>query len=196
MRELDSIREKILDKTLYLVSHKGSYDVSVRDITQAAGVNVNAVNYYFGSKDQLLEEMEAFFVENYLAAYAVLDQELEDEEKLFLFANEVMEYTLSYPGIPFIFRSKLETEEEGIIKRFLDNQATPLSDRIDLLLTSVFGVRGAERQMLRIVFDAALVAPVSLGTGYQFDTAELTDVAVRHHYIRFLIRTLKGGIHR
>ncbi|MFC4312516.1 TetR/AcrR family transcriptional regulator [Steroidobacter flavus] len=47
-------REHLLDHAEALFAQRGFYGVSVRDITQAAGVDVSMINYHFGSKQELI----------------------------------------------------------------------------------------------------------------------------------------------
>jgi AcrR family transcriptional regulator len=47
-------RERLLDTAETLFAQRGFYGVSVRDITQAAAVDVSMVNYHFGSKQELI----------------------------------------------------------------------------------------------------------------------------------------------
>lgn len=47
-------KRKLLDAAEQLFAEKGFEAVSVRDITQLAKTNVAAVNYHFGSRDELL----------------------------------------------------------------------------------------------------------------------------------------------
>lgn len=194
MREFNTIQEKILDKTLFLVSQKGSYDVSVRDITREAGVNVNAINYYFGNKDNLLEKMDEFVIDNYIASYSVLDEDLDDENKLLLWANEVMEYTLQYPGIPFVFRSSLNSERSSKIKEFLEEKGVLLKEKVDELLKSIFCVEDESLQLARILLDSAVVYPAIFGIGFEFDVTKIKEKSYRHHYLKFAINTIKKGI--
>ncbi len=49
--------ERILDAAEKLFARRGFYGVSVRDITQDAGVDVALVNYHFGSKQELLDRV-------------------------------------------------------------------------------------------------------------------------------------------
>lgn len=66
-------RETILAATKELVARKGPLGTTVRDITTASGANVAAVNYYFASKDELVE----------LAAYEITrDINAERERRL------------------------------------------------------------------------------------------------------------------
>src|SRR5580692_2063793 len=46
-------KERILDAAERLFARHGFYGVSVRDITEAAGVDVALVGYHFGSKREL-----------------------------------------------------------------------------------------------------------------------------------------------
>ena len=50
----EATKEKILDAAERLFAQSGLERVSMRDITRAAGVNLAAVNYHFGSKDGLI----------------------------------------------------------------------------------------------------------------------------------------------
>ncbi len=50
-------REHILSVAERLFGEKGFDGTSVRDIAQAAGVNLAMISYYFGSKEKLLEAM-------------------------------------------------------------------------------------------------------------------------------------------
>src|SRR5580693_9018558 len=53
----DQTRAAILDAAERLYADRGFADVTLRDIVAAAGVNLAAVNYHFGSKDELIAEL-------------------------------------------------------------------------------------------------------------------------------------------
>jgi AcrR family transcriptional regulator len=53
---MDSVREKILNAAGRVFSEHGYKSATIRQICQAAEVNVAAVNYYFGDKEQLYLE--------------------------------------------------------------------------------------------------------------------------------------------
>lgn len=52
----EQISQRILDATVELVALKGPHLTTVRDITEMTGANVSAVNYYFRSKDELVQQ--------------------------------------------------------------------------------------------------------------------------------------------
>ncbi len=53
----DRTKAAILDAAERLYAERGFSDVTLRDIVAAAGVNLAAVNYHFGSKDELIAEL-------------------------------------------------------------------------------------------------------------------------------------------
>jgi len=54
--EQDDARARLIDAAIELFAKKGYEGTSVRDLATAAGVNVAAVSYHFGSKDELYHE--------------------------------------------------------------------------------------------------------------------------------------------
>jgi AcrR family transcriptional regulator len=55
----DRTRALILDAAERLYAERGFAEVTLRDIVAMAGVNLAAVNYHFGSKDELIAELFA-----------------------------------------------------------------------------------------------------------------------------------------
>ena len=67
-------KDRILNVAERLFASKGFHNVSLRTITGEAGVNLASVNYYFGSKDTLLE---AIFERRILPINKIRKDELE-----------------------------------------------------------------------------------------------------------------------
>ncbi|HVZ13903.1 MAG TPA: helix-turn-helix domain-containing protein, partial [Bauldia sp.] len=57
MNSSASTKERILTAAEQLFAQRGFDGASLRQLTAAAGVNLAAVNYHFGSKDRLVEEV-------------------------------------------------------------------------------------------------------------------------------------------
>jgi AcrR family transcriptional regulator len=53
----DRVRENILDHAEELFAERGFFGASVRDITEHAGVRLAAVNYHFGTKEELFRDV-------------------------------------------------------------------------------------------------------------------------------------------
>ncbi len=195
MRVFTTVQEKILDRALYLAGQHSSFQIPVREITKAAGVNVNAVNYYFGNKEEMLRQMETFFIQNYLAVYAVLDdQALSPEEKLTAWANEIMEYTLQYPGIQGILKQIIRSEHTSAMKTFLLENGPLSHEKVNRLFAQVMGLTEENVEPYRTIFDSAVLHPVSFGTDIHFNTQKVKDRDFRLSYIKTLIAVLKKGI--
>ena len=73
----DLTRAAILDAAERLYADRGFADVTLRDIVAAANVNLAAVNYHFGSKDELIAEL---FVSRSLATNRERLNELKSAE--------------------------------------------------------------------------------------------------------------------
>lgn len=61
----ETTRQKLINAAIHIFAEKGFRDATVREICRKAGTaNVNAVNYYFGSKEQLYRQvLEMIFAE-------------------------------------------------------------------------------------------------------------------------------------
>lgn len=57
-----STRQRLLDTAAELIAVHGFEKVSLRDLTAAAATNLASVNYHFGSKDGLMDEVVADFL--------------------------------------------------------------------------------------------------------------------------------------
>ncbi len=63
----ESVRKKIVLAAIECTERKGIQSVTVRDIAKQADVNIASINYYFGSKEKLLDEMLDFTLNDTLA---------------------------------------------------------------------------------------------------------------------------------
>ncbi len=71
--EPSATRRSILDSAAALIRTAGSVrDLTVRRIIEAAGVNLNAVNYHFGSKEALIREAVRVVVGEYFRERGIL----------------------------------------------------------------------------------------------------------------------------
>ena len=73
--EFDSSGEKLIAVATELFGERGRAGVSIRDLATAAGVNVAAVHYHFGGKDELY----AAVIERAFASTGTLNQKLDEQ---------------------------------------------------------------------------------------------------------------------
>ena len=105
------IRERIPDRTIYLMGKRGTTDVPVRAIAKEASVNVAAVNYYFSSKEQMLTRLADRFQSGFEEVMTLLEaQDQPPAARLRRWSLEVMRYLVEYPGILVLMERQIAAE--------------------------------------------------------------------------------------
>lgn len=92
-------RSKILKVAVDIVGLKG--EVTIRELTEQAGVNVAAINYHFGNKNNLLKEVENYYSELlYTMQKGILvNTELSSKEKLIQWSKNLLEFMFKFPAL-------------------------------------------------------------------------------------------------
>jgi AcrR family transcriptional regulator len=131
-------RTRVLDTAERLIAAEGYATVSLRRITQAAGANVAAVNYYFKSKHALLE---AIFVRRIVPINQERVRMLDDalalpgqgsdkiEAVIRAFVEPHLRLTREFgPGGTVVMQllGRLSTDPEGRIEKLLLKQYDPI----------------------------------------------------------------------
>jgi AcrR family transcriptional regulator len=101
--ETDGPRARILEAAGPIFAEKGFEAATVREICQAAGVNLAAVNYYFGGKEQLYQEALAHAHPRKSGPRAELDwpEGTPPEKKLRDFIHRLVEHLLGVHASPW-----------------------------------------------------------------------------------------------
>ncbi|WP_120461781.1 TetR/AcrR family transcriptional regulator [Paenibacillus aceti] len=95
-----STKEHILKVTHDFIMKTGFEAVTTRKIAALANVNIAMVNYYFGSKDKLLNETIKAILNSYKGCFAILDQtELPAKERLKRFLTDYAKTFQRYPDL-------------------------------------------------------------------------------------------------
>ena len=130
MAEQPDTKERILDAAEALFAERGLDNTSMRIITQAAGVNLAAVNYHFGSKEELIKavfgrRLEAINSERSRRLDAVLRQGVTLEGLLEAFISPSLELSQD--------RKELGDRFVRLVGRGYTEQAEFLRDHIHRL---------------------------------------------------------------
>ena len=72
------MKETILRETIRLIGEKGSSaaDITIREISAAAGVGVGLINYHFQTKENLIAQCVQLIVSDTIGKFSSLSQEL------------------------------------------------------------------------------------------------------------------------
>lgn len=188
-------REKILHATLELIDNEGLENVTIRKITLAADVNIAAVNYYFGSKENVINEALKELMCKLSRTFDQLeDDTLPAEERLRSFLRSYADATLAYPDV---FKNFIKQ----VITHYNDHQAHV--NYIEFMQTTGWQkLRGFlresrllpddERLFMKIVqLFSALEFPLLLGVQthsvHEFD---YYDKNYRYQYVELLMQSL------
>src|SRR6266478_4189836 len=145
MSQLKGTRSRILDVAEELFSEQGFDRVSIRDITNKARVNLAAINYHFGSKEDLIAAIfEREFVPVNEARLAALDavqrsgkKDPKLEEILEAFIRPTVRSSIGKPKDGKAFTKlfgRCLSEPSPEIEALLKRQFEPLVERMDAAL--------------------------------------------------------------
>lgn len=191
MRELKGIEEKILDRALYLFGKNGTTNVPIRTIVKEAEVNVSAINYYFGSKDKMLKYVKEFYLENISQAYAALyNENLSDEEKIIECTNEIIEYSLRYPGVLIMSKEAIASKEKDDIDVKIIKNLKEKSNKLDCILKKVINSNDEDFIYKKMIFISSITYPTA-DEEFIFENNIINNKEKRIKYIIKLIEILK-----
>jgi AcrR family transcriptional regulator len=191
MRELKSIEEKILDRTLYLIGKRGTVNVPVRAIIQEADVNIGAINYYFGSKEKMLSHVKQFYIENIMSTIAPLDDEsLDDQQKLIHYANEVMEYYIRFPGVTVILKYAYETKEHDEMSQKIINSELLMENKMEKVLERYLDEDEEKFKIKKMIFMSSIIYPTHDYTEMNEESDILHDYNKRIGYIEKVVKLI------
>ncbi|MGG6311214.1 TetR/AcrR family transcriptional regulator [Paenibacillus macerans] len=93
-------KQNIIQATLELIKTEGADQVTLRKISAVANVNLALVNYYFGSKDKLINEALKLLLTSFQTNFEVLDDpSLNPKQKLKAFILKYVDSVQQYPGL-------------------------------------------------------------------------------------------------
>lgn len=96
----NATREQILDVALDCIQREGLASLTTRLIAERAGVNVAAVNYHFGSKEALINEVLIVLTTGLRNAFMRLaDRDTSPRERLHRFLDELSVALQQHPDV-------------------------------------------------------------------------------------------------
>jgi AcrR family transcriptional regulator len=185
----EEVKGKIILATINCIEQNGVQAVTIRKIAEMAKVNVAAVNYHFGSKDNLVKLAldqtlkEAFIVNvaDHFDGNQDISSALED------YFKTTLEGTITYPGItkahlydPFINNNYKGTfvEKFQIFMEDLQSRIKPL-----------FPGRSDEDMIIIVIqmFSAIFLPGILPGLFSKFPEMDFADSQKREKYISLLL---------
>ena len=174
-------REKILQATWELIKEEGIESVTIRHIASRAGTNIASVNYYFGSKEQLINEVVKQRMDAFREAFQVLDETaIAPLTRLRQFLHTYAALLVEHPELAkrlFLQESLFASQFE--YKEFLKRQGF---EKLVATMLEIIGPQPREKALLMIrhIFGALFFPLVIKGS---FNPAIDTSFMDPHTYL-------------
>ena len=187
--EKESTKEKILFSTLQVIENEGINAVTIRKIAQFAEVNVAAVNYHFGGKEELLEQAMEFSLYNAFKdpLREIEQNKLDVKAAIYFLLHDWFEGMIKYPGISKaqLFKPFISNNYESLfvvkLNNFLESFIAKLKDNGEIIDEHKF------RLTIVQIISAIIMPGIMPNLFGQFFKTDLTIKENREEYIQFLI---------
>ncbi len=193
---------RILSTATRLFADKGYDGTSVKDICDAAGVNIAAIHYHFGSKENLyVHIIQQFAAERLDFARRTLQEphNIDDfKVRLEIFLRQTIETMIRQKDIVRLIQRDVEmsgSRSKAMYLNTLQKHASKLLEFFDqakkkgIMAADVNPLAAAGFLMSNIVHQTRNDKLVKKFTGYS-----LTDENYRHQWIQQTLRIFIGGI--
>jgi AcrR family transcriptional regulator len=188
------VKERILDRTIYLMGRLGTTEVTVRAIAREAGVNVAAVNYYFSSKERMMSMMAERFEKGFETVMTMLaDRSLPPEKRLREWASLVMGFLAQYPGILTLMERQIAEDPLDAFGKVLRSTMQSASQLLEEVLREIIGDIDKERLTFKLtLFISTLGGPFPRQFASGTEPNPYEDPTQRADFLDLLIEHLKS----
>ena len=191
MKEKLSKKDKIINAALKIITEKGNMNFTIREVILDADVNIASVNYYFGTKRKLIQEIEKKFILTLLNFQTILtNPQIPPKQRLFQWAYALIEELIKNPGIVLILSNKLiltEQFDENIELFIAENNRF-----LNAIIKEITGIEEEEQIQLKIIrFNADLFFPMLfLKNSEKIFGFSVEDNIIRNKYVKSVIDSI------
>lgn len=183
-------KQKVVDAASLLFFQHGFHGTSVRDIAEAASVNVSLISYYFKSKQGLLEYAVTHYYEHYLEMIAQAINELATEDEIEQL-KQVVYAIIRYKSEHFQLTSFIYRELSLDSTFVREMTVTYLAKENHLLSEMFFRILDQndkkEKAYLYMQFKGMLMSPYILKNEWNNQLIDQVDI---ENFTRNYVRTL------
>lgn len=190
--EKTDTRTRIIEAAADIIGKERNLNLTIRDIAGRAGVNIASINYYFRSKDNLIDEVELFLMQKLQLIYHKLaDEALSAADRLTNWADALMKYLIDFPGILFMMGTRVlenRSENEGLADylRLMEMGLTPAVKE----LTGIGNEATLSFKVMQLVSGVIYPILIYSGTGIPA-MQDMGNDRTRQEYLRVLINSLQ-----
>ena len=184
-------QDKIINTAIDMIGRQINLDFTIRSIAEKANVNLASVNYYFRSKNNLINEVEKHFeCESRRLYVEITHLSAEPKEKIKIWAEKTMDQMMEYPGIIYLIVTKLLNDRKEI------TGVAGLIDTLEQCLIPIIkestGIGDDHTASVKLMhLFSGVVVPVLLyyGAGRTFNI-DMTNRSDRGRYLESLIESV------
>jgi len=191
LKDIISKKDKIINAALKIITEKGNMNFTIREVIVDADVNIASVNYYFGTKRKLIQEIEKKFIQTLLDFQTILtNPQISPKQQLFQWAYTLIEELVKNPGIVLILSNKLILTEQfdENIELFIEENNRYLRT----IIKEITGIEDDEQIQLKITrFNADLFFPMLfIKNSEKIFGFSIQDDEIRNKYVKSVIDSI------
>ena len=193
-RPREDVRERIILAAIESIEREGIDAVTTRGIARAAGVNGAAVNYYFGSKQRLVDAALRRTLRNAFSATPDEEAGRGDNPRLVLrsLLSDFLAGSLRYPGLTMahLYGPLVKHDYRGPVAR----EFRGFLERLGGLVEAALPAKERHRSRLVVTQVVSSVVAVGLLPGLfeEFVRIEFSNSKAREEYIGQMLDRLIG----
>ena len=153
-------KQHIIDHAMKLFAEKGFEATSIRDLAKTADVNIAMINYYFGSKEKLIEtivEKKASYMKDRIEELEA-NKTISEIDKVHVLIDDYVERLLSNPNFHKVLHKELMANNRQDLHEFLTQTLARNAKNFATIIE-----KGIKRKVFRKV-DATLTIASIIGT--------------------------------
>jgi TetR/AcrR family transcriptional regulator, regulator of cefoperazone and chloramphenicol sensitivity len=191
MPEKVSKKDKIIQAALKIITKRKNMNFTIREVILDADVNIASVNYYFGTKKKLIQEIERSYMRKLLEIQKILgNTQVPPKERLLLWSQTIYEDVLKNPGLILILNNKLILSEEydTEIELFIQNH----NDSLRSIIREITGIKEEEQINFRVArLNADLIFPLLFMNKFEkIFGFPIQNKILRNKYIDSVIKSI------
>ncbi len=186
----ESVKKKIILATISSIEKEGINSVTTRKVAKEAGVNIAAINYYFGSKEELLRGVMGQILHHFLQDIELIlaRRDLTPYSLLKVFLTFILFGSLQYPKLMKALLTSNSYNPEYTKKFF--QQFNPVMEKLEKVLMQFSNYtdhRKARASLMQMV-NTVLVPGITLSIQKRLFEIDLTRREDRSYYIEELLQ--------
>lgn len=183
-------RSRIIEAAAEIIGREKNLNLTIRDIAGRAGVNNASINYYFRSKENLLEEVELLLLEKVRSFYTGLfDKSITARERLINWADRLSSFLIEYPGIVYMIGTRILERENTGLNEYLKLMETGLTP----VVRELTGIKDSRALSFKVVhLISGVVYPILIHSSREKTAGiDIDETVTRKQYLSSLVTAIE-----